>query len=53
MIRIRQIKVPVENDTLQELRKKICQKVKSQEKDIISVKISKKSLDARFKPNIF
>lgn len=53
MIRIRQIKVPIEKDNLQELRKKICQKVKCQEKDIISVKISKKSLDARFKPNIF
>ena len=53
MIRIRQIKVPVENDNLQELRKKICQKVKCQDKDIIDVKISKKSLDARFKPNIF
>lgn len=53
MIRIRQIKISVENDTLQELRKKISQKIRCPEQDIIDIKISKKSLDARTKPNIY
>lgn len=53
MIRIRQIKIPIEKDNLDYIKKKICQKVKCQDKDIIDVKISKKSLDARNKPNIY
>lgn len=53
MIRIRQIKLSVEKDNIQELRKKISQKIKCQDKDIIDIKISKKSLDARNKPNIY
>lgn len=53
MIRIRQIKIPVEKDNIEELKTKISKKINIQEKDIIDIKISKKSLDARNKPNIY
>lgn len=53
MIRIRQLKIPVERDNLQDLTKKICQKIKCQTNDILDIKISKKSLDARNKPNLY
>ena len=53
MIRIRQIKLSVEKDNIQELRKKICKKINILSNDIINIKISKKSLDARNKPNIY
>ncbi len=53
MIRIRQIKVPIENDNIQYIKKKICEKVKCQINDIKEIKISKKSLDARNKPKIY
>lgn len=53
MIRIRQLKIPDYMDTIEELRNKICKKLNINDKDIINIKISKKSLDARNKPNIF
>lgn len=53
MIRIRQIKVSVENDTIHELRAKICKKINCQDKDLKEIKISKKSIDARNKPNLY
>lgn len=53
MIRIRQIKLPVEKDTLQALRKKISKKINCKESDILDIKLSKKSLDARNKPNLY
>jgi len=51
MIRIRQIKVPVTSDI--NLETAISKKIKVSEKDIKKIKIHKKSLDARKKPNIF
>ncbi len=53
MIRIRQIKIPIEKDNLNHLKKKISFILKCQETDIKTISISKKSLDARKKPNIF
>lgn len=53
MIRIRQIKISVGKDSIQELRNKLCKKIKCQDKDILDIKISKKSLDARNKPNLY
>lgn len=53
MIRIRQIKISVEKDNTSNLRKKICQKLNCLDKDLLNIKISKKSLDARNKPNLF
>lgn len=53
MIRVRQIKVPVEKDSTQELRTKLFKKLNCQDKDILGIKISKKSLDARNKPNLY
>ena len=44
MIRIRQIKLPIESSNIKE---KVAQKLKIKEKDIIEYKINKKSLDAR------
>ena len=53
MIRIRQIKVPIEKDNLDYIKKKTTQKLKCKSNDIKEIKISKKSLDARNKPNIY
>lgn len=53
MIRVRQIKISVEKDNLSNLRKKICQKLNCHDKDLLNIKISKKSLDARYKPNLY
>lgn len=53
MIRVRQIKLPINNDTKEELIKKVSQKLKCKPLDINDYKISKKSLDARHKPNLY
>lgn len=53
MIRVRQIKVPIDIDTKEELTKKTSQKLKCKPLDIKDYKISKKSLDARHKPNLY
>ncbi len=53
MIRIRQIKISVNKDTIQELKHKISIKLNCQKKDIQDIKITKKSLDARKKPNLY
>ena len=53
MIRIRQIKISVEKDNLNYLKKKVSLILKCPETDIKTISISKKSLDARKKPNIF
>ena len=53
MIRIRQIKIPIEKDNINHLKKKVSTILKCPESDIQKISISKKSLDARKKPNIF
>ena len=51
MIRVRQIKVSILNDTRDELKNKILKKLNI--KEINDIKIIKKSIDARDKENIF
>ncbi len=51
MIRIRQLKVPVGEDDL--LLDKICHKLKISKDQLINYSISRKSIDARDKKNIF
>ena len=53
MIRIRQIKIPIEKDNLNYLKKKVSLILKCSETDIKAISISKKSLDARKKPNLY
>ena len=53
MIRVRQLKLPVEHDNIEELKNKICKKLTCHQKDILDIKITKKSIDARNKPNIY
>ena len=53
MIKVRQIKISILKDTKDELIKKICKKINIIEEDIIDYKISKKSIDARDKENIY
>lgn len=53
MIRLRQIKIPIENANESELKKQIAKKLKINIDDINEIKISKKSLDARQKPKLF
>ena len=53
MIRIRQIKVNILKDTKEELIKQISKKINIDKNDILDYKISKKSIDARKKENIY
>ncbi len=52
MIRVRQVEVDINKDTKEELLKKTATKLKIDTKEIHSIKINKKSLDARKKPNL-
>lgn len=53
MIRVRQIKVLVENDSLNHLYEKVARKLKISTHDILSCSINKQSLDARLKDEIY
>ena len=53
MIRIRQVKISVESDSMETLKKKISIKIKCRENDIKKIVIKKKSLDARRKPDLY
>ncbi len=53
MIRVRQIKIPIEKDSKEELKHKLASKLNIKEKSIQDIKITKKSLDARQKPNLY
>ena len=53
MIRVRQIKIDVKNDNIDEIKKNISKKLKINVNDIKDIRISKKSLDARYKPNLY
>lgn len=52
MIRVRQIKVSVENNTIDEILNKTAKKLKIKTEDIKKIDIVKKSIDARDKNNI-
>lgn len=52
MLRVRQIKISLQNDNDSFIRKQISKNLKINEKDIVEYKINKKSLDARKKDNI-
>ena len=52
MIKIRQIKVSILNDTKEELIKKVSKKLNIKDTDIKNIRINKKSIDARDKNNI-
>lgn len=52
MIKVRQIKIEIEKDNHDELKRKISKKLKIKIDDIIDFKISKKSIDARDKNNV-
>ena len=53
MIRIRQIKIDAIKDDINELLNKCANKLKIDYSDILEYKISKKSLDARHKPELY
>ena len=53
MIRIRQVKIDVEKDNKEEILNKCCKRLNINSTDILSYKISKKSLDARLKPTLY
>ena len=52
MIRVRQIKVEIDKDSFGYLEKKILSKLKITYKDLLEMKIVKKSIDARDKNNV-
>lgn len=49
MIRVRQIKISVKNDNIDELRGALVRKLKINVNDIVNIRIVKKSIDARHK----
>ena len=53
MIRVRQIKVDVRNDSLENLYSSLVRKLKVNRSDIKSVNIIKRSIDARHKDNVY
>ena len=53
MIKVRQIKVEVLSDNEEERLKSLLNKTKLKKENILSYKISKQSLDARDKENIY
>ncbi len=53
MIKIRQVKIPIEKDSQQELRKKIIKLLHINSTELIDLNIRKKSIDARDKKQIY
>lgn len=53
MIRIRQIKIKVEEDSTEKLKEKVATKLKIKKSDICTLKINKRSIDARRKTEIY
>ena len=52
MIRVRQIKVNIDSDQFEEIKRKVAKKLNVKIKEIKNIKISKRSIDARDKDNI-
>ena len=52
MIRVRQVKISIQNNSLEEIKNKIASKLKVKVEDIKNIKINKQSIDARKKENI-
>ena len=52
MIRIRQLKINIEKDSFEAIKKKVINTLKINIKDLIDLSIVKKSIDARDKKNI-
>ena len=53
MIRVKEIKIPIENYNDKILKQTVAKKIKCKLEDIKELKINKQSIDARHKPNIF
>ena len=53
MIRVRQIKVDVRKDSNEDILRELCKKLRINKGLIKDIKIIRKSLDARFKPNLY
>ena len=53
MIRVRQVKLNILDDNIETLIKMVCKKIKIKKNDILEYKIVKKSIDARYKPELF
>ena len=52
MIKVRNINIPVDNDSYELVLKKVCKKLKIEDNKIKNIKINKKSIDARNKKNV-
>lgn len=53
MIRVKQVKVDVRNDCIEELYSSLVRKLKINVNDIVNINIIKKSIDARHKDNVY
>lgn len=53
MIRVRQVSVNVDNDSLETIKKSVAKKIKIDTSDIIKLSINKQSIDARYKPELY
>ena len=52
MIRVRQVKINIEDNTTLNIKKEIAHKLKIKDSDILDIKINKESIDARDKNNL-
>lgn len=53
MIRVKEIKIPIEKYNEKILKQEVAKKIKCKPEDIKELIINKQSIDARYKPNIF
>ena len=53
MIRVRQVKVNIENDSINNIKIQTAKKLNIKPSDILNIKINKQSIDARHKPEIY
>ena len=53
MIRVRQVRIKINDDNIYNIRKKIVKMLRIENSDIVDLSINKKSIDARDKNDIF
>ena len=53
MIKVRQVKVNVEKNSEEEIKRQLLKKLKAKSEEVLNIKITKQSIDAREKPILY
>ena len=53
MIKVRQVKVNVEKNSEEEIKRQLLKKLKAKSEEVLNIKITKQSIDAREKPTLY